>query len=89
MISVEWTTFNRVNLPGGEPSFRSGWTFKDKNDRIYRRVKGGVESMDWREYAQWYAENGPASRIWINNQLVWHYERDWIVPLDEIEKSLT
>jgi hypothetical protein len=90
MINVEWTTFNRPNLAGGEPIFRSGWTFKDKNDVICRNTREGKECISWREYARWNAEeNGSVSRLWINNRLAWQYEQGWIVSLDEIEKSLT
>lgn len=78
MISVEWTTANRPNL------WRSGWSFKDENDVICRKHRGGqYECLNWRQYAKWYVENGPAIAVWVNGELAWHYQWGDFLDLDK------
>ncbi len=59
-----------------------GWDFKDEKDVIQAR---GKPSLNWRQYVKWYAEEGPALRIWVNGELVWDYENGWHESVDEAQ----
>lgn len=80
MISVRW---QGMDDPHMYPAH--GWDFLDETDRSMRRLKNGVvETLNYKEYAQWYAEQGPAGRVWINGKIVWDDRRGWVINRETI-----
>lgn len=70
MITVRW---QGKRGPDRVPAH--GWDFDDENDLFCR----GDECVNWKQYAIWCAEHGPALRVWINNEIVWDWENGWYV----------
>lgn len=85
-ISVEWITCNEsINLPSGRVRpralfMRHGMDFVDEQP-LTPSVRGRTHT--WRSYAKHAAEEMPSvTRVWVNNQLVWVYDRGWLVDID-------
>lgn len=80
MISVRW---QGMNDPHMHPAH--GWDFFDEEDCSFcRRRSGVVETLNYKEYASWYAELGPAIRVWIDGKIVWDLNRGWVINLETI-----
>lgn len=63
MIKVRYTT----SLPYPV----HGWDFDSDETLFY--------GINWQEYIQWLVECSPALRVWLNDEMIWNYERGWLV----------
>ncbi len=79
MISVRWTLRNESSNGVG----MHGYDFTKDNDYKYQLSSSRFPPKSWREYAKWYAEEHPhVVRVFINGELIYHWEKGWLVDIN-------
>jgi hypothetical protein len=78
MINVEW--LGQGDNLNRQP--RHGWNFTSETDDRCRKVKNQLQCITWRQFTNWLAMEGPALRVWVNDKIVWHYERGWFIDVE-------
>ncbi|MCK9369705.1 hypothetical protein M0R04_07335 [Candidatus Dojkabacteria bacterium] len=78
MISLRWTLRNESSKGVGT----HGYDFTKDNDYKYQ-LSSWFPPKSWRDYTTWYAEEHPhAVRVFVNKELVYHWEKGWLVDIN-------